>query len=144
MIRRPPSSTLFPYTTLFRSRRADLGAQAAGDALGTPLLVGKHAVRAPPARRQRPVLAALFLRILHRHLGAPQVAQRERHALERGAQIRDLRTRPLHHLHPDRHQARPPCSTTEPAMMWPRSSTKNRGTASTRFNANNASANRLS
>src|SRR2546430_12299993 len=26
MIRRPPRSTLFPYTTLFRSRRAALGA----------------------------------------------------------------------------------------------------------------------
>src|SRR2546422_2717674 len=26
MIRRPPRSTLFPYTTLFRSRRARLGA----------------------------------------------------------------------------------------------------------------------
>src|SRR5438270_3878014 len=25
MIRRPPSSTLFPYTTLFRSKRADIG-----------------------------------------------------------------------------------------------------------------------
>src|SRR2546422_3687337 len=25
MIRRPPRSTLFPYTTLFRSRRADRG-----------------------------------------------------------------------------------------------------------------------
>src|SRR2546429_5210729 len=36
MIRRPPRSTLFPYTTLFRSRRDDqdeqsrLGARAAG------------------------------------------------------------------------------------------------------------------
>src|SRR2546428_8993534 len=27
MIRRPPRSTLFPYTTLFRSERADGGAQ---------------------------------------------------------------------------------------------------------------------
>src|SRR3712207_9364665 len=32
MMRRPPRSTLFPYTTLFRSR-ADLGADAAVDAL---------------------------------------------------------------------------------------------------------------
>src|SRR2546422_4153821 len=29
MIRRPPRSTLFPYTTLFRSRAADLARQAA-------------------------------------------------------------------------------------------------------------------
>src|SRR5688572_32448997 len=28
MIRRPPRSTLFPYTTLFRSREADEGARA--------------------------------------------------------------------------------------------------------------------
>src|SRR5256886_10089498 len=27
MIRRPPRSTLFPYTTLFRSRRADTGSE---------------------------------------------------------------------------------------------------------------------
>src|SRR3712207_7959217 len=33
MIRRPPRSTLFPYTTLFRSRntRADRGPAASGD-----------------------------------------------------------------------------------------------------------------
>src|SRR2546430_8077677 len=30
MIRRPPRSTLFPYTTLFRSPRAGTGARAAG------------------------------------------------------------------------------------------------------------------
>src|SRR6266540_7567499 len=31
MIRRPPRSTLFPYTTLFRSRRADVGRAGAGE-----------------------------------------------------------------------------------------------------------------
>src|SRR3712207_7916453 len=30
MIRRPPRSTLFPYTTLFRSRRALLGGRGVG------------------------------------------------------------------------------------------------------------------
>src|SRR5256885_8879243 len=30
MIRRPPRSTLFPYTTLFRSRRNESGGQGAG------------------------------------------------------------------------------------------------------------------
>src|SRR2546430_5171333 len=30
MIRRPPRSTLFPYTTLFRSRRADLARDRSG------------------------------------------------------------------------------------------------------------------
>src|SRR5207248_1763951 len=123
-------------------RRADLGTQAARDALGTPLLVREHAVRTAPTRGERPVLAALLLRVLHRHLGAPQVAQGERHALERGAQVGDLGRRPLHHLHADRHQARPPSSTTEPAMMWPRSSTKNSATASNRFSPNSARANR--
>src|SRR3712207_6636503 len=43
MIRRPPRSTLFPYTTLFRSRRADdvRGARALPDhdALGPALLL---------------------------------------------------------------------------------------------------------
>src|SRR5438132_8233508 len=64
MIRRPPRSTLFPYTTLFRSlvfarheldavRRADLGAQAARDALRPSLRIGEHAVGAAPARRER-------------------------------------------------------------------------------------------
>src|SRR2546423_616738 len=33
MIRRPPRSTLFPYTTLFRSRRFDLGGNLAHSAL---------------------------------------------------------------------------------------------------------------
>src|SRR2546430_8269053 len=32
MIRRPPRSTLFPYTTLFRSVRAQAGAEVAGQA----------------------------------------------------------------------------------------------------------------
>src|SRR2546422_1334778 len=38
MIRRPPRSTLFPYTTLFRSTLADLWAsiRAVAGALGTP------------------------------------------------------------------------------------------------------------
>src|SRR5260370_23706478 len=31
MIRRPPRSTLFPYTTLFRSRTADLAEEGVGD-----------------------------------------------------------------------------------------------------------------
>src|SRR5438093_9713215 len=32
MIRRPPRSTLFPYTTLFRSRHAELGGGVQGGA----------------------------------------------------------------------------------------------------------------
>src|SRR2546422_8563731 len=50
MIRRPPRSTLFPYTTLFRSHicdavRAHLGAQ----------VVGRHLLR----RHQQPLLARI-------------------------------------------------------------------------------------
>src|SRR5256885_3433678 len=35
MIRRPPRSTLFPYTTLFRSGRGRLGGQSAGGGQGS-------------------------------------------------------------------------------------------------------------
>src|SRR4051812_49523598 len=47
MIRRPPRSTLFPYTTLFRSRVRGLDAILGGhthDALPAPVLVGKTLV----------------------------------------------------------------------------------------------------
>src|SRR3712207_8449084 len=45
MIRRPPRSTLFPYTTLFRSAHDD-GAQGVDDAIGTEVLTGpQHAGR---------------------------------------------------------------------------------------------------
>src|SRR4029077_6867474 len=104
--------------------------------------------RAPPPRRERPVLAALFLRVLHGDFGPTQVAERQRHALERGAQIGDLGPRAFHDLPADPHQVPPPppapSGATEPAMMWPRSSTKNSGTASTRFSPHSASANRVS
>src|SRR5690348_17894142 len=48
MIRRPPRSTLFPYTTLFRSRAAQLRAELL-DPLGVPVLVCGAEVRAPLA-----------------------------------------------------------------------------------------------
>src|SRR3712207_6956349 len=50
MIRRPPRSTLFPYTTLFRSRAADRARALAGlhrEALDLPLL---RPVGVAPAR----------------------------------------------------------------------------------------------
>src|SRR5215469_17324604 len=50
MIRRPPRSTLFPYTTLFRSRRA-LRAAAAGAGRHRALL--RHRLRADDARPDR-------------------------------------------------------------------------------------------
>src|SRR3712207_7655184 len=52
MIRRPPRSTLFPYTTLFRSGRAGAGSCSAdGSTGGTGSIGGVTAatvVRAPP------------------------------------------------------------------------------------------------
>src|SRR3712207_8763362 len=50
MIRRPPRSTLFPYTTLFRSARGqgDGGAECAGLAAGAG---AAERVRAQPERR---------------------------------------------------------------------------------------------
>src|SRR5258705_9359667 len=49
MIRRPPRSTLFPYTTLFRShdRRA---CRAANRLLGSQRHVGGYFLMVPPAR----------------------------------------------------------------------------------------------
>src|SRR5215467_2900759 len=58
MIRRPPRSTLFPYTTLFRSRPHRRGGPAVGQALGRRrpdacghLADAGAAARARPARR---------------------------------------------------------------------------------------------
>src|SRR2546422_6177366 len=51
MIRRPPRSTLFPYTTLFRSRRAGACAQAhGGRAVARPVHSGGS--RYPGAARE--------------------------------------------------------------------------------------------
>src|SRR6266496_5962558 len=50
MIRRPPRSTLFPYTTLFRSRRAPPAARAGRN---RPTGIGPADRRARPARRDR-------------------------------------------------------------------------------------------
>src|SRR5689334_17127329 len=49
MLRRPPRSTLFPYTTLFRSRVHPLGRHR--DAAARPRRFGRSAP--PPPRRQR-------------------------------------------------------------------------------------------
>src|SRR3712207_2246417 len=48
MIRRPPRSTLFPYTTLFRSRRGDDGGRDDGCGRSWP---GRADVAAPQAGR---------------------------------------------------------------------------------------------
>src|SRR6266550_62853 len=123
---------------------ADLRAEPARDALGPSLLVGEHAVRPAPPGGDRPVLAAFFFGVRHRHLGPEQMAQRQRHPPQRGPHVRGLGRRSLEDLHADRHQALPFSSATEPAIRWPRSRTKNRGTASTTFKPNRASAKRAS
>src|SRR5581483_4734595 len=125
-------------------RRADLGAPPAGDALGPPLLVGEHAVRAAPPRRDRPVRGAFLLGVLHRHLGPKQMPQRERHPLEGGAHVGGPTAGPPHHLHPDRHQAPPPASATAPATSRPRSSTNTSGTPSSTLTPHSVSAKRVS
>src|SRR3712207_7719810 len=57
MIRRPPRSTLFPYTTLFRSRGGGGGRRLPDVHLGLerPLLRGRRGLaRRPPHRVDRP------------------------------------------------------------------------------------------
>src|SRR2546430_5630916 len=44
MIRRPPRSTLFPYTTLFRSRLGDVALRADAQRLANITLVGRRRV----------------------------------------------------------------------------------------------------
>src|SRR2546422_3362796 len=57
MIRRPPRSTLFPYTTLFRSRRRRRVLETAGSRLDAGLPPGRRGV-APPSQFGAHLLAA--------------------------------------------------------------------------------------
>src|SRR2546427_3023787 len=50
MIRRPPRSTLFPYTTLFRSPRAT--ARTSGDEVVAPRAASRRCRRVRPTRRR--------------------------------------------------------------------------------------------
>src|SRR5690349_24211848 len=72
MIRRPPRSTLFPYTTLFRSRAHLLGGRAHADAALAELRV--RAGVAELAARRIPValagIALLALRAIFHRVGA--------------------------------------------------------------------------
>src|SRR5688572_32489487 len=54
MIRRPPRSTLFPYTTLFRSRPRRARAGHAGAVGRRGLLLSRPGRRSPQDRRPRP------------------------------------------------------------------------------------------
>src|SRR3989449_4896635 len=66
MIRRPPRSTLFPYTTLFRSQGQRLGGATRCGAGGVPL--------APARRRGRVLLRRR--RALHRRSGGDRKSTR--------------------------------------------------------------------
>src|SRR5258707_11810031 len=65
MIRRPPRSTLFPYTTLFRSRKARariaLAAVSAGLYAGVLAYVLERSAKATPATAALGAVGALLL-----------------------------------------------------------------------------------
>src|SRR2546425_6744692 len=58
MIRRPPRSTLFPYTTLFRSRGIEASLQQPGTHFKTRRLASNHFDVASQRHAERIVLAA--------------------------------------------------------------------------------------
>src|SRR5690349_23173528 len=88
MIRRPPRSTLFPYTTLFRSCQAErIGEDLGGRAPGAPV-ERPHLLQADDVGRER-------LELAHRER-EPRVERRrsEEHTSELQSR-RDLVCRPL-------------------------------------------------
>src|SRR2546427_8421903 len=96
MIRRPPRSTLFPYTTLFRSHRdrergAARGRARGDDYRGRPVADGRHAERRPaeshPARLPR--IAAQQPKQL-RSADAGRVALERRRRQQRQRRRRDV------------------------------------------------------
>src|ERR1019366_1931438 len=127
--------------------RTDLRTEAAGNALGTPLLGGQHPMRAAPPGGDAPIVGALRFGILHRHASLQHVLERQRHALERRPDVRHLPLRSRHHLHADRHQAAPSRGDIDdaarvrgatPRTTRPRSSRKNIAQPSSRLSANRA------
>src|SRR5229473_5617405 len=66
MIRRPPRSTLFPYTTLFRSRRSPVGRRCVSDeAIAiNGSTVSAHALRSEEHTSELQSLAYLVCRLL--------------------------------------------------------------------------------
>src|SRR6266542_5186398 len=91
MIRRPPRSTLFPYTTLFRSRpsarpsRRPAGRACRSRAPGRPSRAPGPAPATPPARARRAGRQAASSRPLGAHVGRVGVLPVERLAdLEAG------------------------------------------------------------
>src|SRR5688572_32494833 len=58
MIRRPPRSTLFPYTTLFRSMRRDRGVQGRGGLPGAIAHAGDFFAECTGAGQRQPAAVA--------------------------------------------------------------------------------------
>src|SRR2546427_9357704 len=78
MIRRPPRSTLFPYTTLFRSRRAE---RSRADPMTAPLIPNLFKV---PELKEK-ILFTLLCLLVYRtgaHIATPGVNRSEEHTSE--------------------------------------------------------------
>src|SRR3712207_8949890 len=95
MIRRPPRSTLFPYTTLFRSNQGVVGRATLPSTLGeNPVLTSSHFWR-------RPVFLGLWLHpsIFRSEEHTSELQSRQylvcRLLLEKKKQFGDLTTHPL-------------------------------------------------
>src|SRR3712207_7771004 len=87
MIRRPPRSTLFPYTTLFRSERRrgdDLpgGAEAALDGVGADERVDHRVVAQPLDGRHVAALDGVDERDAREHGDAVELDRSEEHTSE--------------------------------------------------------------
>src|SRR2546426_4916548 len=72
MIRRPPRSTLFPYTTLFRSRRQALAELGHGPLYAESTLFRRHPLPPRPAL-QRPFFGPNTVSRKELFAGAPHI-----------------------------------------------------------------------
>src|SRR2546430_10522300 len=75
MIRRPPRSTLFPYTTLFRSRTSWRYGSTSSRLPGPPYAINSTATRPPPSAAMHPLDDRL--EGFHRRLGEHAVPEIE-------------------------------------------------------------------
>src|SRR3712207_8596270 len=82
MIRRPPRSTLFPYTTLFRSRVGLLQAREGGFGLGVLPGLHEHAREVVQARDVLRVFVEAAPQLGDGLLGLARLARSEEHTSE--------------------------------------------------------------
>src|SRR2546422_9465588 len=102
MIRRPPRSTLFPYTTLFRSPRAERGLRGVEEPLGQEhTIAGQEALELRVEDIADPVVAGVAARApvrLHERLGGlERVPAGIALPPRRGPRITEVGERPLRH-----------------------------------------------